>query len=112
MLCGTNCFAIGNGSNRVLIDACKKDHDVFLKNVACFVTEQNCYIESILITHSHYDHMDGAMNLIELMESLGLQTPKVYKRLDGNPSELERFKNSPGLENHVLHTEEGSKFEI
>lgn len=25
-LCGTNCFIIGSGKDRVLIDACKKDH--------------------------------------------------------------------------------------
>ena len=67
VLCGTNCFAVGTGKRRFLIDACKKDHDIFLTTIACFVEEQDCYFERIFITHSHYDHMDGAMNLIELM---------------------------------------------
>jgi len=38
-LCGTNCFAIGTGSKRYLIDVCKKNHDTFLNNVQQFMEE-------------------------------------------------------------------------
>ena len=33
MLCGTNCFAIGVGKRRFLIDACQKDVPRFLDNL-------------------------------------------------------------------------------
>jgi len=60
MLCGTNCFALGTGEKRYLIDACQKDHQKFLDNVQKFVTEEKCFFDGIFITHSHHDHMDGA----------------------------------------------------
>lgn len=71
MLCGTNVFAIGSGKKRYLIDACKKDHDLFLNNMRVFLKEEDCVIAGIFITHAHYDHMDGAQNLVDLMEELG-----------------------------------------
>ena len=39
MLCGTNCYAIGTGKKRYLIDACVKDHQKFLDNVTNFVKD-------------------------------------------------------------------------
>ena len=60
VLCGTNVFAIGKGKERYLVDACKKDHGLFLDNLKAFMKEENCYIKGVFITHSHYDHMDGA----------------------------------------------------
>lgn len=33
MLCGTNCYAIGTGKKRFLIDACLKDCKPFLRNL-------------------------------------------------------------------------------
>ena len=58
-LCGTNCFVVGKGKERYLIDACKKDHSQFLDNVIDFLKDQECIFKGILITHAHYDHMDG-----------------------------------------------------
>ena len=66
VLCGTNVYAIGKGNKRFLIDACKKDHQPFLDNLKAFLLGEQCEIDSVFITHSHYDHMDGAQNVIDL----------------------------------------------
>jgi glyoxylase-like metal-dependent hydrolase (beta-lactamase superfamily II) len=66
-LCGTNMFAIGKGKKRYMIDACQSDQWEFLENVKAFMKDQNCYFEKIFISHSHFDHMDGAYNLVALM---------------------------------------------
>jgi phosphoribosyl 1,2-cyclic phosphodiesterase len=63
-LCGTNCFVVGKGKHRVLIDACKKDHQQFLLNLQSFLNDHECMISKILITHAHYDHMDGLDDLL------------------------------------------------
>lgn len=112
VLCGTNCYAIGRGQKRILIDACKYNAGKFLYNLESFVTEQECYFDSILITHAHYDHMDGAQNVVDLMESLGLDPPQVYKFIDGNLNEETRIENNPGLEDNLFHCEEGDHFVI
>jgi glyoxylase-like metal-dependent hydrolase (beta-lactamase superfamily II) len=41
-----------------------------------------------------------------------LPTPMVLKRIDGNPSELSRLENNPGLDEHLFHTEEGCEYQI
>ena len=64
MLCGTNCYAVGTGPKRFLIDAAEKDRPKFLENIEAFVRDKNCAFEGLLITHSHYDHMDGALQII------------------------------------------------
>ena len=56
--------------------------------------------------------MDGAMNLIELMQSLDRPTPQVCKFIDGNPSEIARLENNPGLEKHMFHVKEGDVFTV
>ena len=110
VLCGTNCFAIGVGPKRYLIDACKKDHEIFLNNLTTFCQEQNCSIGTVFITHAHYDHMDGAQNIVDLMVKLGHKAPKVHKFIDRNASEIMRYENNPGLENNMVHTKEGDVF--
>ena len=56
--------------------------------------------------------MDGAQNLVDLMISLNLPTPKVYKFIDGCPTELSRLRSNPDLVNHLVHTKEGESFEL
>ena len=70
-LAGTNIFMVGTGSERWMIDGCKKDHPQFLDNVMQFLTEQKCTIKGILVTHAHFDHMDGVQQLTEHLELNG-----------------------------------------
>ena len=50
-----------------------------------------------MVTHAHHDHIDGAMNVVDLMVKLGRPAPKVYKLVDGNAIELERIEKNQAL---------------
>ena len=66
-LCGTNMYAIGTGKERYMIDACSMNQQKFLSNVKTFCEDFSCSFTKILITHAHYDHMDGAQEIVNLM---------------------------------------------
>ena len=82
IMCGSNVYAIGSGKKRFMIDACISDHEPFINNITSFLKDNGCYFESIFITHAHVDHMDGALDLVNLMNQLNLPVPKVYKKID------------------------------
>ena len=112
MLYGSNIFAIGLGQKRYLIDACQNGQEKFLSNVEAFVKDHDCYFDGILITHAHYDHMGGAYDIIQLMEQIGKPIPKIYKFIDGNDPELERFEENQDVKEHLRHINEQSSFEM
>mmetsp|Transcript_14025 Transcript_14025/g.23828 ORF Transcript_14025/g.23828 Transcript_14025/m.23828 type:complete len:193 (-) Transcript_14025:479-1057(-) len=112
MLCGTNLYAIGRGAKRYLIDAGDADRPKCLQKMEAFLAEQQCYFEGIFITHSHYDHMAGAYDLIELLARLGKPTPRVYKYVDGCATELNRVKSYPELKDYIVNVREGDQFLI
>ena len=97
MLFGSNIFAIGVGKKRFLIDACQINSGKFLSNVEAYVSDFDCDIEGIFITHAHYDHMGGALDVVKLMKRLGRPLPKIYKFIDGNESELVRIEENEGI---------------
>lgn len=112
MLFGSNIFAVGIGKKRYLIDACQNDYEKFLSNVEAFVTDHDCYFEGILITHAHFDHMGGAFDVVKLMEKLGKPVPKIYKFIDGNDPELDRYEEHEDVKNHLHHINEKDSFEL
>jgi hypothetical protein len=48
--------------------------------------------------------------VIKLHEEMGLEVPKVFKKIDGNDYELEVFAREPRFKDHVVHIEEGDSF--
>ena len=68
-LCGTNCFLVGTGSERYLIDVCKANHSVFGKHLVALLEEEQCTVKGILVTHSHYDHLDGISEVLSLLQT-------------------------------------------
>ena len=112
MLFGSNIFAVGLGKKRYLIDACQGNSQRFLENIEAFVTDFDCDIEGILITHAHFDHMGGAFDVLKLMGKLGRPLPKIYKFIDGNESELERYDENEDVKEHLCHVTEETCFEL
>ena len=55
-----------------------------MENVREFVLKEGVCFKAIFITHGHYDHMEGAYNLVNLMQEIYGFTPNVYKLIDGN----------------------------
>jgi len=69
---GTNCYVVGTGPKRILIDTGNPSaaelmfpfgrqdaHEVFVKNLAELMQEEQFDIELILLTHLHFDHFGG-----------------------------------------------------
>ena len=48
--------------------------------------------------------MDGAQNVVDLVESLGYSRPTVHKFIDHNNFEELRCKTNPGLRENLYHT--------
>jgi endoribonuclease LACTB2 len=60
---GTNCYLIGTGSNRLLLDAGDAKIPEFTKNLKQVLTEEKAEIKDIVITHWHHDHVGGKLGL-------------------------------------------------
>eukprot|EP00347_Sterkiella_histriomuscorum_P013976 403362637 len=122
-LCGTNCYVVGQGTNRVMIEAgdYPERNQLFLENFKKFLyDQQHVNIDRILITHSHYDHFGGLfdiLNIIQNRQQLGLgktqiNEPMIHKKLDGNQFEKEVFLKYPSLEGKVQDLTHGEVFDI
>ena len=46
------------------------------------------------------------------MKTLNKPKPKVYKLIDGCPTEQSRLRSNPDLVNNLFHTKEGDSFEL
>ena len=56
--------------------------------------------------------MGGAQNVMSLMEQLGRPTPKIFKKIDGNPSEMERVNENFNIKDNLFNIGEGDCFQI
>ena len=74
---GTNCYLVGTGPKRILIDTGNPplsemmfnfggpdSHVEFLQNLVSICEEENCEIELILVTHLHFDHFGGVRGIL------------------------------------------------
>lgn len=75
---GTNCYLIGKGQVRILVDCAERyyGHATFMKNLRACCEATGCTgISAIVITHLHHDHYGG---IYAVQESYGPNIP-VYK---------------------------------
>ncbi len=68
---GTNCYLVGTGKERILIDTAygngtEDQFSTFLANLDKTLQEEGCKISLILITHLHSDHFGGCEALQEI----------------------------------------------
>lgn len=93
---GTNFFLIGEGKNRVLIDCgiWKEDEGQTHKAIASIVDylkTNEASIAYILVTHHHFDHLDGIPILLDKLESeldADVSLIKVLKKLSSEDREI------------------------
>ena len=80
---GTNCYLIGTGKERVLLDTghppdvdgvspWRPDHETFKKNLLKTLASEQCSVSLILISHLHSDHFGGVESLLD---ALGRHVP-------------------------------------
>lgn len=71
---GTNCYLVGTGPRRILIDAGEsplfggqEQHEDFISNVEQALQQENCTgLDLIIVTHLHVDHWGGVEKLQKL----------------------------------------------
>jgi glyoxylase-like metal-dependent hydrolase (beta-lactamase superfamily II) len=65
---GTNCYIVGTGPKRILIDAAedKFGNEAFMAALEECMEKIGCVgFQEILITHQHHDHFGGVHKLLE-----------------------------------------------
>jgi ribonuclease/clavin/mitogillin len=61
---GTNCYLVGKGQNRILIDTGSPGDKSCLAFLNEVLKEEKCCVNKIIITHWHYDHIGGLQEII------------------------------------------------
>jgi hypothetical protein len=56
--------------------------------------------------------MGGAQNVVTLMEQLGRPKPKIFKKVDGNSSELERINEDSNVKQNLFNIGDGDCFQM
>lgn len=96
---GTNTYIIGTGKKRVLLDCgnpCVPEYIGLLKNV---LTEQNCILHHIVVSHWHLDHIGGVTDILkEFKYSLNDCTVSKFPRCSGT----ENFAVVPDMKYNYL----------
>lgn len=73
---GTNCFLVGTGARRVLIDTGDnpnmgpkwvESHTEFLQHLKSTLEEEQCTLSMILVTHLHGDHFGGVGGILDML---------------------------------------------
>jgi glyoxylase-like metal-dependent hydrolase (beta-lactamase superfamily II) len=114
-LCGTNCFVVGAGKERVLIEGgdYPERNSLFLENLRRFLDDfSSVRIGRVFVTHAHFDHFGGVFDVLGLLKERGHPEPVVLKHMDGNKFEEEVFKRYPSLTGKVKHLNHGDTFDV
>jgi len=75
---GTNCYLIGTGTERVLLDTghppnddgsnpFSPDHELFKRNLLRTLATERCTVSLILVSHLHSDHFGGVDSLLDTL---------------------------------------------
>jgi endoribonuclease LACTB2 len=77
-LCGTNCFVVGQGKDRVMIESgdYPESNKLFLENFNKFMDDfAGIQISKIFITHAHHDHFGGLYDVLKILIERGQEEP-------------------------------------
>ena len=99
-LCGTNCFVVGRGANRTLIEAgdLPDNNNGFISNLSKFLDDHSgVNLNRVLITHAHPDHFGGLHDVLNLLKERWAPTPQIFKMLTDNHDEQSVFNMYPDL---------------
>eukprot|EP00924_Labyrinthula_sp_SR-Ha-C_P009765 maker-scaffold_22-snap-gene-5.14-mRNA-1 protein AED:0.02 eAED:0.02 QI:223/1/1/1/1/1/3/25/336 len=62
---GTNCYLVGTGENRILIDA-GEGKQKFSSNLKNLLETEHAHVKYLLITHKHFDHLGGCSDVVKI----------------------------------------------
>ena len=64
---GTNCYLIGSGSSRILIDTGSPDDESCSVPLLNLTKSENCTVDKIICTHWHPDHTGGIDSILRVL---------------------------------------------
>lgn len=105
---GTNTYLVGSGPNRLLIDAGESSVPQYCHNLKEALTQENCSVQNILVTHWHHDHIGGVPDVLNMLDR-PVPVYKYPRPQDDFDIELEQIEDGavlevPGARCRVLHT--------
>ena len=106
---GTNCYLVGAGDTKVLIDTGEDSTaEEFLANlIGLLRATKTQRISHVFLTHGHHDHQGGVVKLLNALKKEGIRTsPVVMKRL------MPGGGNYPPQGFNCLHIDDGQEFVI
>ncbi|KJH43944.1 metallo-beta-lactamase domain protein [Dictyocaulus viviparus] len=62
---GTNTYLVGAGKRKILIDTGEPNIQQYIALLRSTLAEEQCEIDSIIITHWHHDHVGGINNVLK-----------------------------------------------
>ncbi|EGB07826.1 hypothetical protein AURANDRAFT_4854, partial [Aureococcus anophagefferens] len=96
---GTNCYVVGCGPRRVLVDA-GEGRPAFGPALAAALRALDCTVDRVVITHRHFDHTGGIAQIRDMLP--GVTVRKLAKReFKFDPG---RYNAPPGTTLRVWHT--------
>ena len=122
---GTNCYLIGSGSHRVLIDTGSPDEKSCVDALTKFISSNPVKISKIICTHWHPDHTGGVSSLVSTIGNsclykhpridytVGRSYPNAGEKLPSGASyKLEDLEWNNLSDNDVINVEPGLGLEI
>lgn len=62
---GTNCYLLGSGAKRILVDTGSPGEQSCLAPLQKVLSDEQCTIDKIVVTHWHYDHIGGVKSILD-----------------------------------------------
>lgn len=78
-LSGTNCYLIGSGASRILIDS-GQGIKVMEMEFTRYLDDLKITISDLLITHRHHDHVGGIFDTVAFQLTCGLRN-SIFKEI-------------------------------
>ncbi|PAA76369.1 hypothetical protein BOX15_Mlig001394g1, partial [Macrostomum lignano] len=76
---GTNCYLIGTGAKRLMIDTSSPDKPEYIDLVRQVLREERCTVDKLVLTHWHPDHGGSAVALQQMLWTESAAYATVHK---------------------------------
>lgn len=80
---GTNTYLVGTGDSRLLIDTGDSNKPNYVDNLESVLNDHGVYIQGIILTHYHADHVGGIADIENKIIATGRDVPLYKYRRSG-----------------------------
>uniref|UniRef100_U5EIX2 Beta-lactamase-like protein 2 homolog n=1 Tax=Corethrella appendiculata TaxID=1370023 RepID=U5EIX2_9DIPT len=100
---GTNTYLLGTGEKRILLDTGDEGVPDYINHLKSVLIDERIFINNIIITHWHHDHIGGLLDVLAVMENN--QECKIWKfpRTDAPDTKFDNIEICPLSEGQEFH---------